>query len=104
MTVAKKTSTVVKLRKTMAAAGISAAMLLAGVAFAMRTTRENVVDPYIRNIVRCEFDSLNAPFEKQLNDVVYDSKLTRNILEGAFPDSLVKKAKQKTEDTVWRVK
>lgn len=93
-----------KLRKTLTVWGISSSMILAGVAFGMRTTKEKVVEPYIRSIVKCQFDTLHGPFSTRLDDVSYDSRLIRNIMELSVPDSVVFKAKKKTDEAVWKVK
>ncbi len=104
MTPRQSNTPISKLQKTLAAWGVTTAMVLAGAVFAMKTTKAAVIDPYIRQVASCQFDTLHKPFTRKLEDMEYDSKLVRNILEIVFPDSVVRKAKGMTDNTVWKTK
>lgn len=99
----KTVKAISKIKIWMGALGISGAVVLSGAAYAVRYIEQSAVRPYVTTIVREQFDSLHAPFDNKLQNVCYDSKLIRNILELTVSDSIVMMAKKKIDENTWKL-
>lgn len=110
MTITKKESEWAKrIKMWLSVIGISGVSLLTGTGVGIRMVEAKAVRPYIQKVVRAEYDTLHAPaakrvceVEKKVDDIGYEVKLVRNILEMSVDKPVFDAAKDKTDGTYWR--
>lgn len=81
-------------------------IVISSFSFATTAIDQKIIKPYLNQTIKCQFDSLQSPYAEQLDDVTYDVKLVRNLLELTVDPEIIQAAVEKTNDTtrVWRVK
>lgn len=110
MTISRKESEWAKrIKMWLSAVGISGASLLIGAGVGVTVVESSVVRPYIQKVMRVEYDTLHAPADCkmaaigcQMDTMVYQVTLLRNIMEITAGDSAFRVAKRRTDALYWR--
>lgn len=76
--------------------------IIAGFIFGVPIVESHWVRPYVANVVKNQYDTLHAPADKQLEEIGYQVKLSRNILELWVGDSILLIAKRRVDSDYWK--
>lgn len=91
-------------KSLLAAAGISIASVLSVTWGAIQLGENKIIRPYIQDIAREQFNTLNENNARQLKNISQDMKLVREMIELTTPDSVKRRAVRNVRESVWSVR
>ena len=105
MTIPKKESELARrLKMWFSVVGASGVTVVAVMAFSLKQVESKVVQPYVDRRVCTVYDSLHRPAEDVLGAIRYNLELQNNLWELTASDSVMKLAKEMTDNKkrYWR--
>lgn len=98
----KQKTAITKAKAFLAGMGISVVGALSVAWGAIKLGESMFVQPYVQKIVIEQFDTLHAPYDKEIKAIGQDIRLVREMMELTVPDSTKRKAVRRLrESEIW---